>query len=166
MPLIKSRQVFLAIFLYIFFCICFALYLQYFQSIKPCPLCMLQRVVFIVMGLFAALAVYHNPRTDTWTVYGIIGSVISLLGISLAGRHFWLESLPPEQAPACGPSLDILLQYLPLFDALKVAIAGSGDCAKVAWSFLGLSIAGWSLLSFVLIFLACVYVILRPIGRF
>lgn len=155
---LSSRNINSLIFMYISGLILFALYLQYFQNIDPCPLCMLQRIVFIAIGLIALLAVLHNPKKLGRIIYSTINLIFCMCGIGLAGRHMWLESLPADQAPACGPSLEIMLELFPLQDVLKNAIIGDGECAKVAWSLFNLSIADWSMLCFV--FLASVYIFL------
>ncbi len=162
---IKSRYLFLAILLITTGLIGFALYLQYVKYITPCPLCMLQRVVFIAIGMVALIAYIHNPRIKGMRNYGITSLMLCCLGIGLAARHIWLESLPPGLAPACGPSLEIMLQYLPLFDALKAAVIGSGDCAKVSWEFLHISIAAWSFISFAGLLLIIMNIIIKPVGR-
>lgn len=166
MLVFKSRLLFLSMFLFIAGIIGFALYLQYFQAIAPCPLCMLQRIMFILIGIVALIAYLHNPMIFGFRKYAIVSALLAAGGIALAARHIWLESLPPSLAPACGPSLDIMLQYLPLFEVIKTAIMGTGDCAKVAWSLFGLSIADWSMLCFVGVFMVSLSIIIRPVGRF
>lgn len=163
---IKSRNVFLGLFLVTSGLIAYALYLQYYQNLAPCPLCMLQRVIYIAIAVVSLLAYWHNPRVKGMRNYALVNTILVLAGLGLAGRQIWLESLPPELVPACGPSLDVLLQYLPLFEALKVAIKGSGDCAKINWALYGLSIASWSFISFLGILLVNLKTLFRPIGRF
>ena len=70
-------------------------------------------------------------------------------GAGLAARHVWLQSLPADQVPACGPGLDYIMDAFPLLDALELVFTGSGECAEVNWSFLGLSMPGWTFLWFV-----------------
>lgn len=166
MPVIHSRLLFLCTFLLVAGLVSFALYLQYVQNIAPCPLCMLQRIAFILIGLVALAAVMHNPMVKGLRNYGIIVTFFASIGLALAGRHVWLESLPPNEAPACGPSLEVMLDYLPLFEVLKTTIMGTGDCAKVIWSFLGLSVADWSLVCFAGLFLVGAAIVIKPVGRF
>jgi disulfide bond formation protein DsbB len=63
-------------------------------------------------------------------------------------RHLWLQSLPTDLAPACGPTLSYLLEAVPVMEALSVLLQGDGNCAKSLWLFLGLTIPGWSLIAF------------------
>lgn len=162
---IKSKQLFLLVFLSCLFLIAFALYLQYFQNLAPCPLCMLQRVVFVSIGLVALVAFLHNPTIYGLRVYGLLNSALSIMGLGLAGRQLWIESLPPNLVPACGPSLEVMLQYLPLFDALKAAMMGSGDCAKINWEMFGMSIATWSFICLAGLLIINLNVVFKPVGR-
>jgi disulfide bond formation protein DsbB len=140
----------------------FALYLEHVQGIEPCPLCMIQRVLVIAIGSVCLVAAIHAPRFVGWRVYGLIVAVAALLGTSVAMRHLWLQSLPPEQAPACGPGLAYILEHFPLERALKLVLLGSGECSEVLWVFLGLSLPAWTLLAFVGLFAFGVIQGLRP----
>lgn len=125
--------------------IAFALYLQYFQGQEPCPLCILQRVAWIALGTVFLVAAIHGPALIGATVYGLLLVLIAGVGAAIAGRHVWLENLPRDQVPACGPDLDYMLRQFPLSETLRRVLSGTGECAEVGWTFLGLSIAGWSL---------------------
>ena len=124
----------------------FAYYLEYFQNQEPCPLCMLQRVAFIDMMIVFGVAALHAPKRRGAFVYSALLLVMSAMGAAIAGRQVWLQHLPPDKVPACGPGLEYMLERFPLGDALQKIFAGSGECAEAAWRFLGLSIAEWSLL--------------------
>ena len=76
-------------------------------------------------------------------------TIPGLLGIAVAGRHVWLQNLPEDQVPECGPGLDYMLEAFPLSETLSMVFTGSGECAEVQWTFLGLSIPGWTLLVFI-----------------
>ena len=128
-----------------------ALYLQYGLHQEPCPLCMVQRFAFIAMLALFAIAALHNPGKLGVKVYaGLIG-LFALLGTAVAGRHIWIQHLPKEQVPACGPGLDFMLEHFPMSRLLKELMHGSGECAAHGWSFLGLGIPEWSLLWYVLL---------------
>lgn len=163
---INSRVYFLLSWVAVLGLLLFALYLQYFQNLLPCPLCMLQRVVFILIGAVALIAYIHNPHIFGMRIYGIINSLLSIMGLALASRHVWLENLPPGEVPDCGPSLEAMLEYLPIFEALKNAIMGSGECAKIDWTFMGLSIAMWSLICFAGFLIVNLSIMFKPVGRF
>jgi len=127
----------------------YALYLQYVMDLEPCPLCILQRVAAIAMGLVFLIAAFHNPGRTGAGVYALLQSVIGGAGAAIAARQVWLQSLPKDQVPACGMGLDYMLETLPFTDVLQKVLEGSGECAEKGWEFLHLSIAGWTLVFFV-----------------
>ncbi|MBI4194824.1 MAG: disulfide bond formation protein B [Betaproteobacteria bacterium] len=129
----------------------FALFLQYVEQQEPCPLCILQRLVFIALAVVFLVAALHGPARTGGMVYGGVLFIIAGLGAAIASRHVWLQNLPANQVPECGPGLEYMLSKFPLTQILGKVLSGSGECAEVGWTFLGLSIAGWSLLWFVLI---------------
>ncbi|MGC2164618.1 MAG: disulfide bond formation protein B [Gallionella sp.] len=127
----------------------FGLYLQYIKHQDPCPLCMVQRVVFVaILGVYA-LAALHGPRRTGERVYVALISSLALSGIVVAGRHIWIQHLPKDQVPACGPGLDFMLETMPMGDVLKQLMHGSGECAAKGWTFLTLGIPEWSLLCYI-----------------
>ena len=123
----------------------FALYLQYYEQQDPCPLCILQRVAFIAMMAVFLLGALHGPSRRGAVVYSAVLIGIAAMGTAVAGRQVWLQHLPANEVPACGPGLSYMLEQFPLGDALRKIFAGSGECAEAGWRFLGLTIAGWSL---------------------
>ena len=129
----------------------FALYLQYYEQQEPCPLCIVQRIVFIALGVVFLVAALHGPGSMGIMVYSGVLFVLAGIGAAIASRHVWLQHLPKNQVPECGPGLEYMLRKFPLLQVLDKILAGSGECAEVGWTFLGLSIAGWSLLWFVLL---------------
>ena len=127
----------------------FALYLQHAQGEDPCPLCIFQRVVMIALGvLFLLAALLGLGRIGTRVFAWLIG-LTGATGALIAARHVWIQHMPPDQVPACGPGLNYILQAHPFFKALEVALKGSGECAAVGWTFLSLSIPEWTLLWFI-----------------
>lgn len=138
-----------------------ALYLQYVENQDPCPMCILQRVAYIGLIILFLAAAIHGPRGKAATAYSTLIVLVAAAGGAVAARQVWLQHLPKELVPACGPGLEFLLRKFPLYDALSKVLAGSGECAEVGWRFLGLSIAGWSLVWFVLLALYAVYVAYR-----
>jgi len=119
-------------------------YMQFVMHLEPCLLCMSQRLCFMGLGLVTLLALLHNPVVVGRRVYGIVGALFALGGLLLATRQLWLQSLPKDQVPACGPGLDYVLETFPFLEAIEIMLRGDGNCAEVDWTFLGLSIAGWS----------------------
>jgi disulfide bond formation protein DsbB len=127
----------------------FAYYLQYVQGLEPCPLCMVQRFFFYAVMAFFILAAIHGPRGWGARLYAALITVFSLGGAAAAARQVWLQHLPPDKVPQCGPDLFFMLENFPLSRTWEKLFYGTGECAKVDWTFLGLSIAGWSLVWFI-----------------
>ena len=125
----------------------YALYAQHGLGLEPCPLCVFQRVAVLALGVVFLVAYAHNPRRVGARVYGGLAAIAAGAGIAFAWRQLWLQNLPADQVPECGPGLDFIMDVFPLWEALAMVFKGSGDCAKVDWTFLGLSMAGWVLIS-------------------
>lgn len=125
-----------------------ALYLQYVVGLEPCPLCIIQRVFVIVLGIILLVGAIHNPHVVGRRVYGVLTILPAAMGVAVAGRHVWLQHLPADQVPECGPGLEYMLDVFPLAEALKLIFQGSGECAEVQWTFLGLTVPGWTLVMF------------------
>jgi disulfide bond formation protein DsbB len=128
-----------------------ALYLQYVMRQDPCPLCMIQRLIFIGIGIIFFIAALHNPRKIAAAIYSSFIVLLSLIGVAVAGRHIWIQHLPKDQVPGCGPGLDFMLKNFPLADVWQELLHGSGECAEKGWTFLTLGIPEWSLLSYILL---------------
>jgi len=126
-----------------------AFYMQYIMGLDPCPLCMMQRIVIYVLAALFLIALVHNPATTGQRIYGTLITLFGLAGVGFSSRQLWLQSLPPEEVPACGPSLEYMLDVLPWTDVINAMMYGTGDCAKIAWTFLSLSIPGWTLIAFI-----------------
>jgi disulfide bond formation protein DsbB len=129
----------------------FALYAEYGLGMTPCPLCIFQRIAFLFMALFFLLGGLHAPRGNGGRrAYAGMVLAGAVGGIATAGRHLWLQSLPADQVPSCGPGLGYMLDAFPFAKMLKLVFTGSGECAKVE-PILGLPMPAWSLLWFVLL---------------
>jgi disulfide bond formation protein DsbB len=139
----------------------FALYLEYVQHLEPCPLCMVQRVAFIALLVLFAIATVHNPGRLGTRIYGGLIVLFALFGVAVAGRHIWIQHLPADKVPACGPGLNYMLDHFPMSAVLKELMHGSGECAAHVWSFLGLGIPEWSVLWYVLLGVWAVFIALR-----
>ena len=139
----------------------FAYYLQYVEYQEPCPLCLLQRVAFLDMMVVFGIAALHGPARRGAMIYSTLIFVMAAMGAAIASRQVWLQHLPPDKVPACGPGLEYMLEQFPLGDALQKIFAGSGECAEAGWRFLGLTIAGWSLVWFIVLAVLAIVVAIR-----
>ena len=147
----------------------FALFfLQRYMGFSPCPLCIFQRIGLIIMGSFALIAALFNPKSKATRLVLWLGSLAGIgWATAVAGRHVWLQHLPADQVPSCGPGLDYWLDTLPILQVFKEVFAGSGECASVEWTFMGLSIPEQSLILFSLLLVVHVLIlwrILRPVA--
>jgi disulfide bond formation protein DsbB len=143
----------------------FALYSQHVLGLEPCPLCIFQRVAVVGLGLLFLMAAIHSPgRLGCW-IYASLLLLVSLAGSAVSARHVWLQSLPPDQVPSCGPGLDFMLDTFPFTEVLNMVLSGSGECAEVAWSLLGLSMPAWTLIGLLGLGLYGVAVNLLPRSR-
>ena len=134
--------------------IAYALYVQYHMQMLPCPLCIFQRIAFGAAGVFFLLAALHNPRGHRFKrLYGLLAAFSALVGAGIAGRHIAMQLMPADEALACSSlGLDYMLETMPLTDVLATVLKGSGDCAKIDWTFLGFSMPVWTLALYALLF--------------
>ena len=125
--------------------VAFAVGLEVLFAMEPCPLCIFQRLVFLAMGIVLLIGVLAPGR-----LIAVLTALIALGGVGIALRHLWLQSLPPDQVPACGPGLDYLMGVFPLAEVVQMVLSGSGECAEVD-RVLGLSIPIWTMTGYVLL---------------
>jgi disulfide bond formation protein DsbB len=142
-----ARWLFLAGFFFCFGLVAYAVYLQTVQGVEPCPLCIIQRIFFLGLGLVCLVAVVHGASGRANRVYGVLMALLALGGGSVAARQVWLQH-HPDPAAECGAGLSYLFQNSPLPEFIATVFRGTGDCSEVGWTFLGLSIPEWSLAAF------------------
>ncbi len=140
----------------------FGYYLEFVHGLEPCPLCILQRLAFMAAGTSFLAGALIGPRPIGTRVLALLALLFAALGGGVAGRQVWLQSLPADAVPACGPGLDYMLGNFPLLKTLSMVLRGSGECAENTWQFLGLGIAAWALLWFTLLGLLALGLLLRP----
>jgi disulfide bond formation protein DsbB len=127
----------------------YALYAQHVLGLEACPLCIFQRVALIALGLVLLAAAVHAPRGLGARVYAGLGVLAAVAGGGISSWHIYLQNLPPDRVPACGPGLDYMLDAFPFVDMLRMVFTGSGECADINWQFAGLSMPAWVLIWFV-----------------
>jgi disulfide bond formation protein DsbB len=138
-----------------------ALWLQYGLNLDPCPLCALQRMAVIALGVVFLVAGVHNPGRLGAGIYAGLSVIIGLFGAVTAARHVWIQSLPKDEVPACGMGLNYMLETMPLADVLEKVFKGSGECAEVGWNLLGLAIPAWTLVFFIAMMVAAIVLVRR-----
>lgn len=131
----------------------YALYVQHGMFMQPCPLCILQRVAFLAMGVFFLLGAITGER-PAWLckLSAVLVFVSAMFGAGIAGWHVYLQSLPPGEVPSCG-GMDIsyMLEAFPMQKVVEKIFTGSGECAVVDWHWLGLSMPAWTLVWYVIL---------------
>ena len=136
------------------------LYLQHVKGLEPCPLCILQRYAFVVAGLVALVAGLHNPGRGGSRAYASALGLASILGAGIAARQAWMQRFPPKVSE-CGPDFDFMVGNFPLAESLPMIFKGGGDCSKILWTFMGLTIPEFALIFFISFILAAFYVAFR-----
>lgn len=142
------RQTNLIIFLCCLGLILVGVFYEHVMKYEPCPLCITQRAFFDLIGILALIAFLHNPKSKGLKIYAVLGILAALGGGYFAQHQLWLQSLPADQVPACGPGLAYMFEAFPFMEAVKLLLQGDGSCAE-PHKILGLSFAGWSLIAFV-----------------
>jgi len=121
----------------------YALYSQFVLHLEPCPLCIFQRIGVALLGLVFLAAALHHPRGGGRYAYAAAIAVAALATLGVAARHLYVQSLPPGSLPSCGAPLAVLLKFTPVWEVIRKVLTGSGECAQVNWSFLGLAMPAW-----------------------
>jgi len=152
------RLINLAIVLLVVASMLFAIYyLEGVLFLDPCPLCMVDRAILVVIAVISLIALIHNASGIMRWIYTSLTVLFSGLGIAVAARHIWLQGLPPDQVPECGPDLTYMLEVFPLGDVIKRVFSGSGQCAEISWTFLGMTIPQQTLLLFIALLVMAVF---------
>ena len=139
----------------------FAFYAQYGLDLVPCHLCVFQRVTMAALGAVFVLAALFSRPGGRGVLFAALVGVTGLATVATAGRHVWIQMQPEGSVPACGADLDFMLDVFPLTEVILKVFQAGGECAKVDWSFLGLSMPAWVLLLAALMTAAGVAVNLR-----
>jgi len=130
----------------------YAIFEQFQMGIEPCPKCIFQRIAFMAMAVFFLAGAAHGPRPIGRRVYALLVAAAAAIGAVVAIRHLMVQFGPHDPLlEGCGPGLNYLLDAFPLAEAVKKAFMASGDCGEINWSFLGLTMPGWTLVCYLLL---------------
>lgn len=127
----------------------FAYYLQFARELIPCPLCIFERVIIAALGLVFLMALLQHPRRWGRYVYSLLVMIVAAIGVFVSARHLYIQHLPAGQAPVCGASLDTMIHHLPPWEWIRLVLHGSGECSRISFTLLGLSLPGWVLVAMV-----------------
>jgi len=137
--------------------LCVAYFLETYRGVQPCPLCLLQRLAFLIMGIVFLLNAFDPHNNALSLFYAFTNAVVGLFGAGVAVRQIWLQHLPKGEVPLCGASFERMFQLYPTLDAFKKILQNSGDCAAITYQIMGLGLAEWSLVMFAFLFILCIY---------
>ena len=141
----------------------FGLYLQHYQGLNPCPMCIVQRYALIGVSVLSGLTALSRNKIG-WFVGTLLTLLMAGAGAYTAANQSWLQWFPPETV-SCGRDLYGMIETFPLKRAIPMIFRGGGDCTAVDWTFLGGTIANWSFICFTLIALVCLAVLGRCLRR-
>ena len=144
----QPRQIHLIVFLLVGALIGYAAYSIKILGLEACTLCITQQFFYCVIGVTSFVAFLHNPLGPLVRLYSGFIFLCAIAGAWIAGRQVWLQSLPEDEVPLCGPPLEYIIDVFPFADVLNALFMGDGNCAEIPWQFLGLSMAGWSFIWF------------------
>jgi protein dithiol:quinone oxidoreductase len=159
----SPRRVMAAIFAICVAMLAFGLYLQHGVGLEPCPMCIVQRYALVLVAVFALLASTSGRKGLQMGAAGLL-ALAAGFGAFVAARQSWLQWYPPEIA-SCGRDFYGMIETFPLKRAIPMIFKGSGDCTKVDWTFLTLSIANWSFVWFVAFAGVALVLLARQLGR-
>ena len=162
LPCIRTTNLLMALFTLVMMLVA-VIYFQEMLHLIPCPLCVSQRVFAIGVGVVTLIAFIHNPHSRrAQKVYAGLTTLVAFGGASVSGRQVWLQSLPEDQIPACGPTLDwMFTANFPLQEILSAMFFGEGSCAEIKWQLFGISIPGWTLVAFIFLISVAVFQFFR-----
>lgn len=140
-------------------------YFQYVEGLMPCPLCLLQRFTFMLLGIFFLIGIMFHRQLWCRLLIDAMSFLTSILGIALSGRQVWLQHFPPANAGECGVSLQYMVQALPFNELILKIFEGSAECSHRGWTFLTLNMAEWALICFIGFLGLSVYLICKEFKK-
>ena len=126
-------------------------YFEDYLGLEPCYLCITQRVFIAVAGLLFFIWAIHNPKRLGARIYALLALAATSAGAYFSSKQLYLQSLPEEQVPQCGPPVDYLFETFSNFEVITMLLRGDGNCARIQWEFLSITMPGWVLLIFIVL---------------
>ena len=125
-----------------------ALHIQVRDNLEPCPLCISQRIAFMVLGVTFLAAALHSPAGIWRKIHGGLQFVVAAAGAGIAMRHIWVQNHADEVMAECGAGFDYIFERFPFRKAVELVFKGTGECSAIEWTFLGFTIPQLSLAAF------------------
>jgi disulfide bond formation protein DsbB len=158
---LQARQIHLIIFLLVGSLLGYAAYSIKVLGLEACTLCITQQFFYCLIGVSSFVAFLHNPHSRASKLYSFFIALFAIAGVWISGRQVWLQGLPEDEVPLCGPPLEYIIDVFPFADVLNALFMGDGNCAEIPWQFLGLSMAGWSLIFFIVIVALSLFALIK-----
>jgi disulfide bond formation protein DsbB len=136
-----------------------ALVIQTQYELNPCPLCISQRIIFMILGVLFLIAAFIPPASMVKKVFTVLQVLTALGGAAVAIRHWYLQANKESMIADCGVGFDYMFENFPLEKALKLVFRGTGDCAAIDWTFLGLTLPQLGLITFATFAVYAVYLL-------
>lgn len=139
-----------------------ALAIQLTFNLEPCPLCITQRIIFIVIGaLFILFALL--PSNNKYIKLSHLISIIAagLVGVIFSIRHIMIQAKIIEIPAECGIDLDYMFENFPLTEAVNLLFKGTGDCSEIDWTFFGITLPQMALLGYIFFITYTIYIYLK-----
>lgn len=149
-------------------CLLLATAYFYFQlrlGLVACPLCMFQRVALAAIAVLCLIGILLQAGKTLGKILAFLISLSALSGLAIAGRQTWLQHLPADQVPECGPDLAFMMEAFPIMEVITTVLSGSGECAEVQWRFIGFSMAEWMVFIFAVMLLVSVRLLFKKERR-
>lgn len=129
----------------------FASYLQYHEAIAPCPLCIMQRLILIMISLVSLACIALHYKHLVYRILHRFNLIATFFGAGLAIKQLWLEHHWQSHLISCRESLEGTIASLGLAKIFNHFFDGNTDCGATQWRFLNLSLSAWTLFLFVLL---------------
>ena len=125
-----------------------ALVIQTVYKLEPCPLCITPRMFFMGLGVLFLMGAFIKPATLLKKIFTVLQVLTALGGAGWAMRHWYLQANKESMIADCGVGFDYMFENFPLKKMFTLIFKGTGDCAAIDWTFLGLTLPQLGLISF------------------
>ena len=137
--LILKKNIYLITFFICLLSIFSAIYIEYFLGVKPCVLCLYQRVPYLISIFICFLGYYNNK--SFFLIYCLF--FIFLISITLSGYHLGIENNIFKELPGCSNENINLIDKEELLKSLEFS---RPNCKDISFKLLGLSLAAINLI--------------------
>ena len=127
-------------------------------NLEPCPLCVTQRIVFIVIGCLFLLFSFFSPNQFIRFTHLTSLLITNIVGMVFAIKHILIQSKWIIVPAECGIDLDYMFENFPLTEAFSLLFKGTGDCSEIDWLFLGLTLPQLALIAYIMFGMLTFYI--------